>query len=221
MFSEDSSRLAERIYFRAGAYLMAGAVIAFSGLGIFAYIRATTLHPNESPVAAANPNEPTTQAHPGQIPAFGQQVTPSPPMGTGRVSQPPAGAASPDEPTTQAHPEITQAHEGITDRIFDLIPGIGILFFIEFVALFFLRQYRAAMDDFRYYDAVRRHREESLVILNMFAENDTVMPTADVLKNMSIYSSAGKLGKDETTEILETRKLQRDEMVFLKKWSKH
>jgi hypothetical protein len=73
------------------------------------------------------------------------------------------------------------------------------------------------MDDFRYYDAVRRHREESLVILTMFAENPNVVPTADVIKAMSIYSSAGKLGKDETTEILETRKLQRDETIIFEK----
>ena len=41
-----------------------------------------------------------------------------------------------------------------------LLPGFGILFFIEFVAFFFLRQYRSAMDEFPVYDAIRRNREE-------------------------------------------------------------
>ncbi len=46
------------------------------------------------------------------------------------------------------------------ERALVLLPGFGILFFIEFVAFFFLRQYRSALDEFRYYDAIRRNREE-------------------------------------------------------------
>jgi hypothetical protein len=98
-----------------------------------------------------------------------------------------------------------------------LAPGFGILFFIELIAFFFLRQYRSAMDDFRYFDAVRRSREESLVILKMFAENPNEVSTTDVLAAMSIYSSAGKLGKDETTEMIEVRKMHRDETFVFEK----
>ncbi len=110
-------------------------------------------------------------------------------------------------------PQETQ----LIDRALSLLPGLGILFFIEFVALFLLRQHRAAMDDFRYYDAVRRHREENLVILMMFAENQNVVPTADVIKAMTIYSGAQKLTQGETTEILEARRLQRDDIVVFEK----
>ncbi|MFT8247174.1 hypothetical protein [Roseomonas sp. BN140053] len=110
-----------------------------------------------------------------------------------------------------------ERNDSTLNHLLDLIPGFGVLFFVEFVAIFFLRQYRAAMDDFRYYDAVRRHREESLIILYMFSENPTSTATADVLKAMSIYSTAGRLGKDETTEMLETRKLQRDELILFEK----
>ncbi len=39
----------------------------------------------------------------------------------------------------------------------------------------------------------------------MFAENKSEVPTKDVLAVMAIYSSAVKLGKDETTEILVDR----------------
>jgi hypothetical protein len=105
----------------------------------------------------------------------------------------------------------------LMDRVLSLLPGFGILFFIEFVALFFLRQHRAAMDDFRYYDAVRRHRQENLVILTMFAENNNVAPTADVIKAMKIYSGDEKLARGETTEILEARRLQRDDIVIFEK----
>jgi hypothetical protein len=112
--------------------------------------------------------------------------------------------------------QITSASEW-KEMIRILAPGFGILFFIELVAFFFLRQYRAAMDDYRYFDAVRRSREESLVILKMFAENPNEVSTKDVLAAMSIYSSAGKLGKDETTEMLEVRKMQRDETFVFEK----
>jgi hypothetical protein len=105
----------------------------------------------------------------------------------------------------------------LIDRALSLLPGFGVLFFIEFVALFFLRQHRAAMDDFRYYDGVSRHREENLVILSMFAENKNVVPTADVIKAMNIYSGDAKLMHGETTEILEARRLQRDDIVIFEK----
>ena len=91
------------------------------------------------------------------------------------------------------------------------------MFFIEFIAFFFLRQYRAAMDEFRYFDAVRRSREENLVILKMFAENSEIVSTKDVLSAMKIYSQAGRLQKDETTDILESRKMQKDEIVVFEK----
>jgi hypothetical protein len=34
---------------------------------------------------------------------------------------------------------------------------------------------------------------------------------------MNVYSSAGKLGKDETTETLETRRMQKDEAIVFEK----
>jgi uncharacterized membrane protein len=49
------------------------------------------------------------------------------------------------------------------DRFLSLLPGFGILFFIELVAFFFLRQCRAAMDEFRYFDAILRSRKDSLL----------------------------------------------------------
>jgi hypothetical protein len=74
------------------------------------------------------------------------------------------------------------------------------------------------MDDFRYYDGMRRHREENLVILAMFAENRDIVPTSEVIKAMNIYSGGQRLAQGETTEILETRRLQRDELVIFEKF---
>ncbi|MBS7811235.1 hypothetical protein [Roseococcus pinisoli] len=101
--------------------------------------------------------------------------------------------------------------------IVSYIPSFSILFFIEFIALYFLRQHRTSMDEYRYFENIKRAREENLVILHMFTENKTITPTKDVLMAMTIYSNAGKLGKDETTDLIEARKLQKDEMVLIEK----
>lgn len=98
-----------------------------------------------------------------------------------------------------------------------LTPSVGILFFIELVAFYFLRQHRSSMDEYRYFDLIRRTREENLVILNMFRENTHETSTKDVLSAMNVYSHSSKLGKDETTEILEARRLQKDEMAIFEK----
>lgn len=98
------------------------------------------------------------------------------------------------------------------DRVLHLAPQFGILFFIEFIAFFFLRQYRSAMDEFRYFEAIQRRREELLVLIRLFSEADQQVDLLDLLKQGVFYSTAGKLSAGESTEILETRKLQKDEI---------
>jgi hypothetical protein len=151
-FAKASEGLAERVYTRAGIFLLVGGLIAIGGVAFF-YYRSINL-----PVENV-----------------------------------------------------------LLDRVLSLLPGFGVLFFVEFVALFFLRQHRAAMDDFRYFDGVRRQREESMVILTMFAENQNVVATTDVLSSMRIYSGDQKLAPGETTEVLESRRLQRDDIIVIEK----
>jgi hypothetical protein len=67
---------------------------------------------------------------------------------------------------------LPQEHDYV-DRALTLAPGFGVLFFIEFVAFFFLRQYRLAMEEFRYFDAVRRRREENLGCVDKLAHPQT------------------------------------------------
>ncbi|MCJ2021535.1 hypothetical protein MKK84_29655 [Methylobacterium sp. E-065] len=111
----------------------------------------------------------------------------------------------------------TNSHD-LVDRFVGMLPRFGVLFFIEFVAIFFLRQYRSAMDDYRYYDAVRRHREENLAVLHMFGESKIgPIPTKEVLESMSIYSGVDLIGKDQTSTAIELRKLDRDELIFFEK----
>jgi len=104
-----------------------------------------------------------------------------------------------------------------------LAPKFGILFFIELVAFFFLRQYRAAMDEFRYYEAVKsyeavkRNREETLALIRIAADSGKPIDPIDLVKNESFFSKAGVLGKDQSSEIIESRKLEKNELDLLEK----
>lgn len=101
--------------------------------------------------------------------------------------------------------------------IVSFAPKFGILFFIEFVALFFLRQYRAAMDEFRYYEAIKRNREETLALIKISVDSEKPLDPLELVKNQSFFSKAGVLSKDQTSEIIESRKLEKNELELLEK----
>ena len=96
-------------------------------------------------------------------------------------------------------------------------PKFGILFFIELVAFFFLRQYRSAMDEFRYYEAVKRKREETLALILLTFESGKGAEVLELVKNGCFFSEGKLLSKDQTTEIIESRKLEKNEMEILEK----
>jgi hypothetical protein len=104
------------------------------------------------------------------------------------------------------------------DHFFQLAPNFGILFFIEFVAFFFLRQYRSALDEFRYYEALKRRREENVTLMLLIRERAPDVDIFKILEKVDLYSSVGKLSQGETTEILEARKLQKDELELVDKF---
>lgn len=101
--------------------------------------------------------------------------------------------------------------------IFNLLPKFGILFFIEFVALFFLRQYRSAMDEFRYYEAIKRNREEIFVALKILKENNLENDLIQMMKTNFIFSKAGVLDNGQSSELIESRKLEKNEFEILEK----
>jgi hypothetical protein len=95
-----------------------------------------------------------------------------------------------------------------------LAPRFGILFFIEFIAFFFLRQYRGAMDEFRYFEGVKRSREEMRAVLVLAAQPAAGIDIGKLIESGRFFSTSGKLAAGETTELIETRKLSRDELVL-------
>lgn len=100
---------------------------------------------------------------------------------------------------------------------FSLIPKFGMLFFIEFVAFFFLRQYRSAMDEFRYYEAVARKREEVSALLGIAKDTGATIELMELVKNDSFFSKNSILNKDQTTEIIEARRMEKGEIELLEK----
>lgn len=103
--------------------------------------------------------------------------------------------------------------------LFVFLPRFGALFFIEFIAFFFLKQYRITMDDFKYYDSIKRQREGNVLKLRLYLENGEI--EKDDLKNIissfDFEINPTKLADNETTESLESRKFTNEEIAVFDK----
>lgn len=97
-----------------------------------------------------------------------------------------------------------------------LAPRFGILFFIEFIAFFFLKQYRAAMDEFRHYESVKRTRESQLSIYLMATETFSEKDFSKVIDKINFFERIGHLANGETTEVIELSKQNNSEIEALK-----
>jgi hypothetical protein len=86
------------------------------------------------------------------------------------------------------------------------IPRVAILIFIELMAGFFLRQYRVAMEEYRYFETIQRQRENVLAVYLMDRTRPTV--TAFDVLSARLFADApvGVLKAGETTAVLETQK---------------
>jgi hypothetical protein len=61
--------------------------------------------------------------------------------------------------------------------LLEYLPRLGTLIFVEAIAFFFLRQYRRTMDEFRYYDSIKRQRENQLAVFKLvvtYSENPVI-----------------------------------------------
>nr|VFK00523.1 MAG: hypothetical protein BECKLFY1418A_GA0070994_11188 [Candidatus Kentron sp. LFY] len=97
-----------------------------------------------------------------------------------------------------------------------LAPRFGILFFIEFIAFFFLKQYRAAMDEFRHYDSIKRNRESQLALYMIASRDFKEADFSKVVDKMGFFDRVGILSQGETTEIIEAAKINKNEFETVK-----
>lgn len=91
-------------------------------------------------------------------------------------------------------------------RLVLVTPRVLMLLFIQVLAGFFLRQYRSSMEEFRYYEAMLRRREEIALSYAIRKELNDRKLIAELAKTVLTTSDFSRLGKGETTTILEMHK---------------
>lgn len=98
-----------------------------------------------------------------------------------------------------------------------LLPKFGVLFFLELVAFFFLKQYRISMDEFRYYETLKRSREETLAIVKIMKSSNVDFHVYDLIEKCGFRSTVEKLDAGQTTDLIESRKLSKDDYAIFEK----
>lgn len=107
----------------------------------------------------------------------------------------------------------------ITQRLLDYLPRFGALFFIEFIAFFFLKQYRIMLEEYRYYEAIKRKRQDNLNLIELIETHKDNIELLKLLTDNLSQTIITKLSNGETTEILETQKIVNQDMDIFSKLS--
>jgi hypothetical protein len=105
----------------------------------------------------------------------------------------------------------------LTNQLILMLPRIGALLFIELIAFFFLKQYRITMDEFRHYENIKRQRESDLAKFKIIENADNKDDSFKLIEKLSLHVVHENLKKDESTELLELRKLDKSELDILSK----
>jgi hypothetical protein len=99
--------------------------------------------------------------------------------------------------------------------LWDLVPRLTILVFIEVLAGFFLRQYRIGVEDFKYFLELQRRAEASRVAYSIFDELSDNEAKRKFATTLLEARSDVRLQKDETTTILEAMKSEENTTLKL------
>lgn len=105
----------------------------------------------------------------------------------------------------------------IYQRILDYIPRFSSLFFVEFIAFFFLKQYRIMMEEYRYYEAIKRKRQDNLCIVELVERHKNDPELLKEIINIIKQDSSERLHDGESTENLEVQKILNQEMDIFSK----
>jgi hypothetical protein len=106
---------------------------------------------------------------------------------------------------------ISDARIDFWSSTIQLLPRLLMLIFIQVLAGFFLRQYRSAMEDFRYYESVLRHREAEYLSYSLrkkMEDKRALLKFGDELLKDRVF---GQLGRGQTTATLEAQKAEINE----------
>ena len=108
----------------------------------------------------------------------------------------------------------------ISDKveIINFLQRVSILIFIEFVAFFFLRQYRVLLEEYRYYEAIKRRLQDNRLIINISENYEKKTETLKIiLEKCLFFQDRAKLNQNETTETLELEKITKDDLNIIDK----
>lgn len=117
---------------------------------------------------------------------------------------------SPLFPTVNSNSDITQ-------RLLDYMPRFGSLFFIEFIAFFFLKQYRIMLEEYRYYEAIKRKRQDEFNLMKTIEEHKDNTDILKIIIEKLNPSINNKLVNGETTETLEIQKIVNQDLDLFTK----
>jgi hypothetical protein len=113
--------------------------------------------------------------------------------------------------------KISTSELGFTFR--ETLPRLGVLIFVEAIAFFFLKQYKATMEEFRYYESIKRQRENQYLIAScgsIHKENEEYF--TKLVSRMNLTENPNKILKDETTQIIEAQKISGAESDVIEKF---
>lgn len=99
------------------------------------------------------------------------------------------------------------------------LPRIGILIFVEAIAFFFLKQYKSTMEEFRYYESIKRQRENQYLVTHLAQSyQDNSEYFEKLVTQLKLNDNPNKLFKEESTQVLENQKLSAQESDVVDKF---
>jgi hypothetical protein len=173
---------------RPQVLLFVGALIAFGGLIFFVVTLPQEINPLVANVRLGKPLSSDTEAGAGLTP---DQL----------------GKLTSEERTAFSH--IKTAPERFLN---DVLPRLLMLLFIQVLAGFFLRQYRAGVEDFRYYEAILRRRETEAFAYELYRTHPNDGQIQEYITKLLSGNDFGLLTKDQTTMVLEAAKASENEL---------
>lgn len=117
-------------------------------------------------------------------------------------------------------PFYGQLQQGIDWKttLLNYLPRFGALFLVEFIAFFFLKQYRIMLEEYRYYEAIKRNRQDNyniVELVRLYEEKPDLLKS--ILASISNEYPTEKMNKEEVSKILEVEKtVNQDLDIFVK-----
>lgn len=101
-------------------------------------------------------------------------------------------------------------------KLLEYLPRFGILFFIEYIAFFFLKQYRVLMEEYRYYESIKRDRQNLTLLCSFLEKHEN---STDVVKQFVDYLNTHTvvIPKYTFSDKLNTEKAVNKDLDFVSK----